>query len=68
MGQIAELCAEKSLPDIWMAAGAGDQRLYLIPSKNLLIVRQADRILGHMLRGDTRYSDRDFLMNALKNQ
>lgn len=66
MGQIAELCAEKSLPDIWMAAGAGDQRLYLIPSKNMLIVRQADRILGHMLRGDTRYSDRDFLMTALK--
>ncbi|MBS2036507.1 beta-lactamase family protein [bacterium] len=68
MGQIAELGKEKSLPeDIWMAAGAGDQRLYLIPSKNLLIVRQADRILGRLLKGEGNYSDRDFLVLALKN-
>ncbi|MFN8608965.1 MAG: serine hydrolase domain-containing protein [Vulcanimicrobiota bacterium] len=66
MGQIAELGAEKSLPDIWMAAGAGDQRLYLIPSRNMLIVRQADRILGRLLKGEGHYSDRDFLLLALR--
>lgn len=69
MGQIAELGKEQSLPEeIWMAAGAGDQRLYLIPSKNMVIVRQADRILGRLLRGEGHYSDRDFLVTALKHQ
>ena len=45
-----------------MAAGAGDQRLYLIPSREIVIARQADRIIAGMFaRGQARWSDRDFL-------
>lgn len=67
MGQIARLGGESSLPeDIWMAAGAGDQRLYLIPSRQVVIVRQSDRILQRVLEGDSDYSDRDFLVTALQ--
>lgn len=44
---------DKQLPhDIYMAAGAANQRLYIIPSLNMVIVRQ-----GRM----TRYDDRKFL-------
>jgi len=68
MGQIAELGNDPTLPeDIVMAAGAGDQRLYLIPSLNLVIVRQADRILGRMWSHSTNFSDRQFLSTALKS-
>ncbi len=67
MGQIAQLGSVSSLPeDIWMAAGAGDQRLYLIPSRQLVIVRQADRILQRVLDVNAGYSDRDFLVTALQ--
>jgi CubicO group peptidase (beta-lactamase class C family) len=52
--------------DVRMAAGAGDQRLYLIPPADLIIARQASGILGAMLglRG-RRYSDEEFLRLAL---
>jgi CubicO group peptidase (beta-lactamase class C family) len=44
---------DKQLPhDIYMAAGAANQRLYIIPSLDMVIVRQ-----GRM----TRYDDRKFL-------
>jgi CubicO group peptidase (beta-lactamase class C family) len=44
---------DKKLPhDIYMAAGAANQRLYIIPSLDMVIVRQ-----GRM----TRYDDRKFL-------
>lgn len=48
---------------ISMAAGAGDQRLYLIPAQSLVIVRQATGILAAMTgraRGE-RWSDAEFL-------
>jgi CubicO group peptidase (beta-lactamase class C family) len=52
--------------DVRMAAGAGDQRLYLIPPLDLVIARQASGILGAMLGlGGPRYSDADFLRLAL---
>lgn len=49
--------------DVRMAAGAGDQRLYLVPERNLVIARQATGILQAM-RGRRRgaaWSDREFL-------
>jgi len=48
--------------DIVMAAGAGDQRLYLIRKRNLIVVRQADQIMrGMFARGRNTWSDADFL-------
>lgn len=49
--------------DVRMAAGAGDQRLYLVPERDLVIARQATGIL-QALRGRRRgvaWSDREFL-------
>lgn len=37
--------------DVRMAAGAGNQRLYLIPDRDLVIVRQGNRIAQSMRRG-----------------
>lgn len=51
--------------DVRMAAGAGDQRLYLLPDRDLLIVRQASGV-GRSLRGQgTGWSDDAFLRLAL---
>jgi CubicO group peptidase (beta-lactamase class C family) len=47
---------------IRMAAGAGDQRLYIVPELDLVVARQA-RFLG-MLRSP-RWSDADFLRTLL---
>jgi len=48
--------------DIRMAAGAGDQRLYLIPRRGLVIARQANRIIQSLRRrGGERWNDADFL-------
>ena len=49
------------LPDVRMAAGAGDQRLYLIPERDMVVVRQADGILNGMRGGQSGWSDPDFL-------
>jgi CubicO group peptidase (beta-lactamase class C family) len=46
--------------DIVMAAGAGFQRLYLCRKKNLIVVRQANRILQQMQAG-TVFKDGEFL-------
>lgn len=54
---------------ISMAAGAGDQRLYLLPQQRLVIARQATGILRAMRRrerGENAWSDAAFL-NALLN-
>jgi CubicO group peptidase (beta-lactamase class C family) len=65
MRVLGELAREPAIPsDLVMAAGAGDQRLYLIPSRELVIVRQANRILRAMLR-DTGWSDAQFLKLVL---
>ena len=53
------------LPDVRMAAGAGDQRLYLIPERDMVVVRQADGILGAMRGVRSGWSDPDFLALVL---
>src|SRR5262245_42663257 len=47
------------LPDIYMAAGAGAQRLYIIPSRRTVIVRFGQ---------SPRFIDREFLAHLLANQ
>ncbi|MBY0564300.1 MAG: serine hydrolase [Hyphomonadaceae bacterium] len=55
--------------EISMAAGAGDQRLYLVPDLQLVIVRQASGILRAMREarrgGGNAWSDDDFLQIVL---
>ncbi len=50
-----------------MAAGAGDQRLYLVPERGLVVARQASGILQALLgrRQGPRWSDADFLRLVL---
>ena len=48
--------------DLVVAAGAGDQRLYVVPSQGLTIVRQADLDIPAALRGEkSGWSDATFL-------
>jgi CubicO group peptidase (beta-lactamase class C family) len=50
--------------DIVMAAGAGDQRLYLLRERGLVVVRQANQIVRGMIqsrREDQRWVDGQFL-------
>jgi hypothetical protein len=53
------------LPDVRMAAGAGNQRLYLIPERNILVVRQAAGIMEALSGQRTRWSDAEFLRMVL---
>jgi len=53
--------ADAMKEDIVMAAGAGDQRLYLIRKRNLVVVRQANEILRAMTPRAVKWSDGDFL-------
>ncbi|MDP2764069.1 MAG: hypothetical protein Q8O54_04435, partial [Brevundimonas sp.] len=53
------------LPEVRMAAGAGDQRLYLIPERDMVVVRQADGIMARLLGGGSDWSDADFLRFVL---
>lgn len=49
--------------DLVVAAGAGDQRLYVVPSQGLTIVRQAQLDFVAALRGErSGWSDADFLV------
>ena len=52
---------------ISMAAGAGDQRLYLVPALDLVIARQATGILQALMRRNRgpEWSDAEFLRLAL---
>lgn len=47
--------------DIVMAAGAGDQRCYLIRSRKLVVVRQANRILQSFAPMAKKFRDGEFL-------
>lgn len=51
--------------DVRMAAGAGDQRLYLIPEREVVIVRQADRIGASLMGRGAGWSDVEFLSRVL---
>lgn len=63
-GQATEVRVEaqkdETVKDLYMAAGAGNQRLYIIPSKDLVIVRQGNfgkfddkEFLGRLIFGKT---------------
>lgn len=52
-------------PDVRMAAGAGNQRLYLIPERDLVVVRQADGVLAALRGDDAGWSDAAFLRMIL---
>ena len=45
-GVADDLAAMAAIGRVWMAAGAGHQRLYLMPDRNLVVVRQATRSLA----------------------
>ncbi|MEQ1607596.1 MAG: serine hydrolase domain-containing protein [Hyphomonadaceae bacterium] len=47
--------------DIAMAAGAGDQRLYLLRKRGLVIARQANRIIRAMGPRQLKWQDDEFL-------
>jgi CubicO group peptidase (beta-lactamase class C family) len=51
------------LGGVSMAAGAGNQRLYLLPALELVVVRQATGILQALMRPESgpRWSDAEFL-------
>lgn len=52
--------------DLVMAAGAGNQRLYIIPSQKLVVIRQHPKIFELGRRGQIRdYSDVEFLLALL---
>ncbi|MDF1661507.1 MAG: hypothetical protein P1V97_07025, partial [Planctomycetota bacterium] len=51
--------------DMFMAAGAGDQRLFIIRSRKLVIVRQARGVLGAVLGRRSGYSDSELLFRIL---
>lgn len=51
--------------DVRMAAGAGNQRLYLIPERELVVVRQADRVGAALMGRGADWSDVDFLSHLL---
>lgn len=59
---------EQRFGPIRMAAGAGDQRLYLIPERRTVIARQASGILRALRgrRGGPQWSDGEFLRLALE--
>jgi hypothetical protein len=47
--------------DAVMAAGAGDQRLYLMRKRGLVIARQANQIMKAMMPGGLKWRDDEFL-------
>ncbi|WP_428410239.1 serine hydrolase domain-containing protein [Hyphococcus sp.] len=55
--------------DLFMAAGAGGQRLYIIPSMEVVIVRQYPRVIERKFAQRRRggaYSDVEFLLEFMK--
>ncbi|XBQ14815.1 MAG: serine hydrolase [Oceanicaulis sp.] len=48
-------------PDVYMAAGAGKQRLYVIPSEGVVAVRQTDRVMASLRGRGPDWSDVAFV-------
>ena len=61
-----EGAATAALADVRMAAGAGNQRLYLIPARDLIVVRQASGIVAALRGDDAGWSDSAFLSKVLE--
>jgi len=55
------MAAGPDFPDLWMAAGAGGQRLYILPELDLVVVRMTRGVQQDPRSRETRFSDRDFL-------
>lgn len=64
-GVAGEAVSLAGLGKLYMAAGAGNQRLYLLPDQDMVIVRQADGIRESMRRGAGDWSDQTFLSLVL---
>ncbi|MCZ8208408.1 MAG: serine hydrolase [Aquidulcibacter sp.] len=60
-GIAGEAVSLSGLGTLYMAAGAGNQRLYLLPDQDMVIVRQADGIRNTLRRGAGDWSDQTFL-------
>ena len=60
VGQAADFNPNQA-PDMVMAAGAGDQRLYVVRSLKLVLVRQAEGIVETFLGRRSQYSDAEFI-------
>ena len=54
--------------DVRMAAGAGNQRLYLIPERELVVVRQADGVMRALRGRGPAWSDVEFLTRLVGRQ
>lgn len=55
-----------SVGPVYLAAGAGKQRLYVIPEADMVIVRQTDRIMASMMGRPPEWSDREFVTLAFE--
>ena len=56
---VEDMTLSPDAPEIFMAAGAGDQRLYVIPELELVVVRQGN---------SQHFKDGDFLRRLLKGE
>lgn len=66
---IEALATTPGLPDdLAVAAGAGDQRLYISRKLRLVVVRQAEGIVDTLLGRGTNFSDASFLRLLLTGQ
>jgi CubicO group peptidase (beta-lactamase class C family) len=57
--------AEQELPDLRVAAGAGNQRLYLIPELDMVVVRMTRGVTADPATRDARWSDTGFLTQLI---
>lgn len=64
-GLVNEAVSLSGLGRFSMAAGAGNQRLYLLPDQDMVIVRQADGIREALRGGTGDWSDQTFLSLVL---
>lgn len=48
-------------PDLFAAMGAGPNRMYIVPEKSLVVVRQTDHV-------NARFNDAEFLRRMLKDE